>query len=61
MRRFQIQHTVSLRDTSPKWKLRQKHFFALTVPGGPMEIFAATSELEAKEWFEVLRSEAFRV
>ena len=41
-----------------KWKLRDKHFFALTVPGGPMEIFAATSEEDANVWVELLRSEA---
>jgi len=40
-----------------RWKLRAKHFFAIFVPGGPMEVLAATTADDAMRWVELLRKE----
>lgn len=40
-----------------QWKLREKHFFAISIPGGPMEVFAATTAEDATEWVQLLRRE----
>ena len=40
-----------------RWKLREKYFFAISVPGKPMEVFAAITSEDAADWVKLLRSE----
>ncbi len=41
---------------SSKWKLREKHFFVISIPGGPMEVFASTALDDVTDWIGALRA-----
>ena len=41
---------------SSKWKLREKHFFVISIPGGPMEVFASTDLDDVTDWVGALRA-----
>ena len=45
----------SLRNQA-KWKLREKHFFVISIPGGPMEVFASTDLDDVTDWVGALRA-----
>ena len=41
---------------SSKWKLREKHFFVISIPGGPMEVFASADLDDVTDWVGALRA-----
>ena len=44
---------------SSKWKLREKHFFVISIPGGPMEVFASADLDDVTDWVGALRRRAW--
>ena len=38
------------------WRLRPKHFFVVTIPGGPIQVFASDDLDEVADWVDVLRA-----
>ena len=42
-------------ESNKKWKLKDKYFFVVTIPGGPMEVFASTDQDEVSDWVSILR------
>jgi len=38
------------------WRTKPKHFFVVTIPGGPIQVFASDDLEEVKDWVDVLRA-----
>ena len=44
------------REKEKTWRIREKYFFVVTVPGGPIQVFGSDDLEEVVDWVNVLRA-----